>query len=255
MEEGKVSTSMIPLVNITGSLQALGSTALELTKKDSFSFILMEPRLIVMEQSYTIPSNDKQFSVGGYKTASSKGSLFKGSLEEIRVWNQARSHEEITDNAFGRLKGEWDQLLANYPFDRVLGADNIVRDASTTTANLNLVDHTEDNFKQVLSTAPVATEIPQIRSALTGVITPYHGTLQSRPQVVEYGDVQKNEDGTLNGILKRCYSFIDANGIWHRMTGYKVGNLVSQWYSQAQFAPQVMGYLEGPPPVPRENFP
>jgi hypothetical protein len=38
------------------------------------------------------------------------------------------------------------------------------------------------------------------------------------------------------------------------MTGYKVGNLVSQWYSQAQFAPQVMGYLEGPPPVPRENF-
>ena len=131
----------------------------------------------------------------------------------------------------------------------------MVWDASTTTANLSLVDHTEDNFKQVLSTAPVATEIPQIRSALTGVITPYHGTLQSRPQVVEYGDVQKNEDGTLNGILKRCYSFIDANGIWHRMTGYKVGNLVSQWYSQAQFAPQVMGYLEGPPPVPRENFP
>ena len=137
----------------------------------------------------------------------------------------------------------------------MLGADNIVRDASTTTANLSLVDHTEDNFKQVLSTAPVATEIPQIRSALTGVITPYHGTLQSRPQVVEYGDVQKNEDGTLNGILKRCYSFIDAAGTWHRMTGYKVGNLVSQWYSQAQFAPQVMGYLEGPPPVPAENFP
>ena len=179
--------------------------------------------------------NDNQFGVGGYKEASSKGSLFKGSLEEIRVWNQARSHEEITDNAFGRLKGEWDQLLANYPFDRILRADNIVRDASTTTANLSLVDdHTEDNFKQVLSTAPVATEIPQIRSALTGVITPYHGTLQSRPQVVEYGDVQKNEDGTLNGILKRCYSFIDATGTWHRMTGYKVGNLVSQWYSQAQ---------------------
>ena len=74
------------------------------------------------------------------------------------------SHEEITDNAFGRLKGEWDQLLANYPFDRVLGADNIV-DASTTTANLS-PQGTASNFKQVLSTAPVATEIPQIRSAL-----------------------------------------------------------------------------------------
>ena len=73
--------------------------------------------------------------------------------------------------------------MANYPFDRILGADNIVRDASTTTANLSLVDHTDKNFKQILSTAPVATEIPQIRSALTGVVTPYHGTIQSRPQV------------------------------------------------------------------------
>ncbi len=39
------------------------------------------------------------------------------------------------------------------------------------------------------------------------------------------------------------------------MTGYKVGNPISQWYGQAQFAPQVIGYLEGPPPVPEENFP
>ena len=61
--KAKTSTSMIPLVNITGSLQALGSTALELTNKDSFSFILMERRLThEPEQSYTIPSDVKQFS-------------------------------------------------------------------------------------------------------------------------------------------------------------------------------------------------
>jgi carbon monoxide dehydrogenase subunit G len=110
-------------------------------------------------------------------------------------------------------------------------------------------------LREVLSTAPIATEIPQVRSALTGVLTAYNGTLHSRPGIVEYGDVQKNDDGTLNGILKRCYAFIDKDKTWHRMTGYKVGNLVSQWYGQAQFAPQVMGYLEGPPPVPAENFP
>ena len=115
--------------------------------------------------------------------------------------------------------------------------------------------HNKNRLKEVLSTAPIATEIPQVRSALTGVLTAYNDTLKSRPGVIEYGDVQHNDDGTLNGILKRCYSFIDADGIWNRMTGYKIGNLVSQWYSQAQFAPQVMGYLEGPPPVPGENFP
>lgn len=115
--------------------------------------------------------------------------------------------------------------------------------------------HNPNKLKEELSTAPIATEVPQVRSALTGVLTEYNGTIESRPGVVEYGDVQRNDDGTLNGILKRCYSFIDASGAWNRMTGYKVGNLVSQWYGQAQFAPQVMGYLEGQPPEPAETSP
>ncbi len=195
-----------------------------------------------------------QLSLGAYKTTNGSQNHFQGVLEEIRIWNVPRSNEQITDNAFGRLKGEWEQLLANYTFDVRMTNHQIV-DASATSVVLTAENQAGDKLKEILSTAPVATEIPQIRSALTGVITDYNGDIRSRPMVVEYGDVQKNEDGTLNGILKRCYSFIDAQGVWNRMTGYKVGNLVSQWYGQAQFAPQVMGYLEGPPPVPAENFP
>ena len=37
-------------------------------------------------------------------------------------------------------------------------------------------------------------------------------------------------------------------------TGYKVGNLISEWIGQAQFNPQVIGYIEGTPPVPSENM-
>ena len=195
-----------------------------------------------------------QLSIGGYKTASGTAEHFKGTLEEIRIWNVPRTNEQITDNAYGRLKGEWEQLLANYTFDTPRkDTGNNVQDAGVNSAHLTVEN--ESMLKETLSTAPVATEIPQVRSALTGVLTDYNDTLSSRPGVVEYGDVQKNDDGTLNGILKRCYTFIDANGVWNRMTGYKVGNLVSQWYGQAQFAPQVTGFLEGPPPVPAENFP
>ncbi|MEO1352281.1 MAG: LamG-like jellyroll fold domain-containing protein [Cyanobacteria bacterium J06635_15] len=196
-----------------------------------------------------------QLSIGGIKkSASSYSDHFKGTLEEIRIWNVPRTNEQITDNAFGRLKGEWEQLLANYTFDQPINqTGNKVQDTSVNSAHLTIQNETM--LKEVLSTAPIATEIPQVRSALTGVLTEYNSTLHSRPGVVEYGDVQKNDDGTLNGILKRCYSFIDADGAWNRMTGYKVGNLISQWYGQAQFAPQVMGYLEGPPPLPAENFP
>lgn len=193
-----------------------------------------------------------QFCIGGKMGEESFLDHYTGTLEEIRIWNVPRSNEQITDNAFGRLKGEWEALLANYTFDKPIENDKL-QDASANSVQLTV--RNKKMLKEVLSTAPVATEIPQIRSALTGVLTDYNGYIRSRPGVVEYGDVQKNDDGTLNGILKRCYSFIDTEGTWNRMTGYKVGNLISQWFSQAQFAPQVIGYLEGPPPVPAENFP
>ncbi len=196
-----------------------------------------------------------QLSIGGYKTNSGTVAHFKGTLEEVRIWNVLRTNEQITDNAFGRLKGEREQLLAHYTFDKLITQTDEVKDAGVNIVNLTVEKKNNKQLTEVLSTAPIATEIPQVRSALTGVLTEYNGTIYSRPAVVEYGDVQKNDDGTLNGILKRCYSFIDGSGAWNRMTGYKVGNLISQWYGQAQFAPQVMGYLEGPPPLPAENFP
>ncbi len=207
-------------------------------------------------------SGNNQLSIGGIKTSEKQYSdEFAGTLEEIRIWNTPLTNEQITDNAFGRLKGEWEQLLANYTFDMPDPDTTKEPDPDTYEAKdagfhgIHLKGKYSSGLTEVLSTAPVATEIPQVRSALTGVLTEYNDTIYSRPGVVEYGDVQKNDDGTLNGILKRCYSFIDKDRKWHRMTGYKVGNLVSQWYGQAQFAPQVMGYLEGPPPVPAENFP
>ena len=46
-----------------------------------------------------------QFSIGGVKKAAGFTNYFKGTLEEIRIWNVPRTNEQITDNAFGRLKG------------------------------------------------------------------------------------------------------------------------------------------------------
>ncbi len=193
------------------------------------------------------------FSIGGVKTGAGFTNHFAGMVDEIRVWNLPRTNEEFTDNAFGRLKGEWELLLANYVFDNPMSkTGGFIQDSSINSVHLTVYGPTK--LQEILSTAPISTEIPQVRSALTGVITEYHGTLSASPAVVEYGDVQKNDDGTLNGVLKRCYSFIENNGAWVRMTGYKVGNLVSQWFGQSQFAPQVMGYMEGGPPVPAENL-
>lgn len=110
------------------------------------------------------------------------------------------------------------------------------------------------SIRQVYSTAPVSTEIPEVRSAISGIETDYHDKIDGPPAVVEYGDTQRREDGTLRGVLKRCYSYV-RDQQWNLVTGYKVGNLVTQWYGQAQYDAQIVGYIEGAPPVPMENLP
>jgi hypothetical protein len=71
--------------------------------------------------------------------------------------------------------------------------------------------------------------------------------------VQEYGDLQKDSEGVTFGVMNRCYSYL-CNGKWLILTGYKVGDLVLEWIGQAQFDPQVVGYIEGCPPVPSENL-
>lgn len=83
--------------------------------------------------------------------------------------------------------------------------------------------------------------------------TAFQDVIHSRPAVDEYGDLQYLPSGDLVGALKRCYSFL-KHGEWHLVTGFKVGTIITEWIGQVQFDPQVMGYIEGAPPVPSENL-
>ncbi len=186
-----------------------------------------------------------QFTLGALGN-NPKQDFFQGELEEVRVWKIARTLEQVQDNLFRRLLGEKEDLIAYYTFDAE--KDNKLSDHS-----LRGNDLTASGASYVLSTAPIGEDTPQVRSALASIRTPFHGLLQCRPAVQEYGDMQYDVDGNLLGVLKRCYAFI-VNGQWHLVTGFKVGNLVTEWIGQAQFAPQLKGFIEGAPPVPSENL-
>ena len=56
------------------------------------------------------------------------------------------------------------------------------------------------------------------------------------------------------GVFKRCYGYVDAAGGWNLITGFKVGDMTTEWVGQVQFAPQLIGFMEGAPPVPSENL-
>ena len=198
-----------------------------------------------------------QFSLGACKYTFGIGrprltwkDFFKGEMEELRIWKTARTQEQIQDNLFTRLKGEKENLIAYYTFDQE-SADRL-SDHSLLGKHLSLGsgDHRP---KFILSTAPIGPDTAIVRSALAGVRTQFHDTIHSRPAVQEYGDLQYDVDGNLTGSQKRCYAYI-KNNQWHLLTGYKVGNLITEWVGQAQADPQLSGYIEGAPPVPSENL-
>ncbi|MGC5016343.1 hypothetical protein ACLQ2R_36745 [Streptosporangium sp. DT93] len=177
---------------------------------------------------------------------------FSGMLEEIRIWRTTRTTEQVLDNLFTRLKGDKQDLVAYWPFDRDSTAITVTQ-VHDEELRGNDLKFPAARPRPMLSSAPITTDTAQVRSALAAIRTPFHDTIGAAPAVAEYADMQHTAKGEPFGVLKRCYSFL-RQGRWHLVTGYKVGNLVSEWVGQAQFDPQLIGYIESAPPVPSENL-
>ncbi|MFI9319271.1 LamG-like jellyroll fold domain-containing protein [Kitasatospora aureofaciens] len=195
---------------------------------------------------------DNQLTLGASLSGGKPTDLLTGTLEEVRIWRTVRTQEQIQDNLFTRLRGEKQDLLGYWPFDRdsTEPSTTYVRDEGLRGNNLNF---SAKRPRILLSTAPVSTDTAQVRSALADVRTPFHDTIAGAPGVTEYADLQYDAKGETLGVLKRCYGFV-RGGRWHLVTGYKVGDLTTEWVGQAQFDPQLIGFIEGAPPVPSENL-
>lgn len=197
---------------------------------------------------------DKALALGARLKDGQATQPFHGVLEEVRIWRTARTQEQVLDNLFTRLKGEKEDLIAYWSFDRASTDESadVVRDEGLRGNDLTLHDAPR-RPSPVLSTAPVSSDTAQVRSALAAMRTPFHETVTGSPAVAEYADMQYTAKGEAFGVLKRAYGCL-RDGRWHLVTGYKVGDLVSEWVSQVQFDPQLVGYVEGAPPVPSENL-
>lgn len=195
-----------------------------------------------------------QLTIGGQTTSSGLDRVYSGVLEEVRMWRGRRTQEEILDNLFRRVDDNPAALLGYYPFDAEstrLDASHL-RDHSGYGRDLSLPSDVS-RPKPVFSTVPISADAPQIKSPLSGIQSSFRAGGDGRVSMQEYGDLQQGVGQTMSGVLKRCYGYTDA-GVWHLVTGFKIGDLITEWVGQAQFAPQVMGYIEGVPPVPGENL-
>ncbi|KAF8307722.1 hypothetical protein DL93DRAFT_2159383 [Clavulina sp. PMI_390] len=176
-------------------------------------------------------------------------------MDELRIWRAARDLEEISDGMHGQANEPDTRLCAYYSMDetKIIDGETCVPDLSGSGWHLAGIISLPE---VVPSTAPVSFDAPLVCDGLGAFPSAWTGPedrTQSTPSVTEYGTVYRNTDGPLRGTLKRCYSTI-VQGKWHLTTGFKIGTLISEWVAQVQTNPTLMGYVEGAPPIPKENY-
>ncbi|MFM6408979.1 MAG: LamG-like jellyroll fold domain-containing protein, partial [Microcystis sp.] len=156
-----------------------------------------------------------------------------GKLAEVRVWKVALSDDEIAVNSALLLSGNEPGLLAYYPMSEATGVE--VRDHS---GNGNHATASGANWWGC--TAPIG-KIDNLPSADALVSAEYSSvTVESSTK-------------TKGAIMRRFFAYPATNGVT-LLPDKRIETLELKWIGNAQFAPTLLGSIEGPPPVPSENL-
>jgi hypothetical protein len=156
-----------------------------------------------------------------------------GKLAEVRVWKVALSDDEIAVNSTILLSGNEPGLLAYYPMSEATGVE--VRDHSGNGNNA-----TVSGANWWGCTAPIGKiDNPSAADALV---------------CAEYSTVTlESSTKTKVAIMRRFFAYPATNGVT-LLPDKRIETLELKWIGNAQFAPTLLGYIEGPPPVPSENL-
>lgn len=191
-----------------------------------------------------------RIAVGGMEAGQSIVNSARSEVAEVRIWDLARTQAQIDGWRWSRfldvqtgLVGYW-QLAA--------GKGTTFEDSSGFGNDLTASGYGE-TATWVASTAPLAADGPQVRNPLGGARTRWLVHDKATPAAAEYGALALDAAGETTGTMQRMYAYVDG-GALEIVTGFAVGDLDLSYVGQAQGPPTMIGYVEGPPPVPGENL-
>ncbi len=191
---------------------------------------------------------DTQFTMGLAKNVNNTIGI-NAEVDEIRLWNHARTSEQLSDEMYRALSGGETGLAGYWNFSSGSG-DNII-DVSGH-GNDGVFAAGEQAPTWMPSTAPISNELGAVYNRLGGIETDYNQKISGQPAVVEYADVQTDAYGETFSVMKRCYMAPQEASLLLQ-PGYKVGDLDTVFIGQIQTKPKILGYIEGAPPIPSEN--
>ncbi|CAD5960121.1 Integrin alpha-9 [Planktothrix tepida] len=162
-----------------------------------------------------------------------------GKLAEIRIWGIALSEEEIAVNSQTLLTGNEPGLLAYYPMNE--------------TTDTKVLDHTGNGYNGTVSRADCWWSC----TAPIGKLESKADTLESQPDALvcsEYSTVTIDPITKRKQAIMRCFLGYPTQDGVTLLSDKRIEQLELKWIGNAQFAPTLLGYIEGAPPVPSENL-
>ncbi|WP_081367351.1 LamG-like jellyroll fold domain-containing protein [Microcystis aeruginosa] len=181
-------------------------------------------------QTQNYGTSSDHFQIGAGVWSGGKTDLFNGNIAEVRIWKVARTQAEIQADAYKRLSGKEANLVAYYPLNEIQLEGNTRKVLDLVGNNHGTVYEAvtvDDNILPIGSDALVSAEYSTV-------------TLESSTK-------------TKVAIMRRFFAYPTANGVT-LLPDKRIETLELKWIGNAQFAPTLLGYIEGPPPVPSENL-
>jgi len=154
---------------------------------------------------------------------------FDGQMAEFRLWNKARTEAEIKDNLYKRLVGQEPGLAIYLPLDGIISTNKVLDYVGANDGTVTAATIVEE------SNAPWG----GIGSA---VVSAEYSTIDIDPMT-----------GQKTAMMRRLFAAPAVNGV-NLLSDKPLETLELKWIGNAQFAPTLLGYIEGAPPVPSENL-
>jgi hypothetical protein len=183
-------------------------------------------------------------------------------LQEISIWSMCRAQYQVLDDMFGRLVPDNEPYLSVY----LSGEFSLSPTPPPVLPMKKLVDGVQ--FSNAVGAYPFSftpASIDLIGSPCVGrcgpLITPNLYTppgvaltvCDTVPDLTSYSVTLNTTTATLAGEINEAYVYI-KNGVLMLYAGKKIGDLILTWVSQEQNDVQIIGYVEGAPPVPMANL-
>ncbi|BBD70627.1 hypothetical protein NIES4072_69940 [Nostoc commune NIES-4072] len=156
---------------------------------------------------------------------------FNGQIAEVCIWNTACTEAQIQANMYQSLTGQESGLVAYLPLNEIKPEGSTLKVLDLTSNNnhgtVNGAISQDDNTLPIGGNALVSAE---------------YSTITVEP-------VTKRK----SALMRRFIASPALNGV-ELLPDKRIEELELKWIGNAQFAPTLLGYIEGAPPVPSENL-